>query len=171
MSQYICKQSTIEPDSTTLHTHPRERVRQRSLKKNLIASYRRLHQKQSDQSIPPIVIEKQSPPHTESISDVTCVWESWNATGMIDVMSTIVGWLPPKCIDEMHGKVMRTGGVGGGILKTATAIKPQLMTLLPMSVFLYAEQKTLEFAHKQIRESKRRKKKKASRDHQGGSKF
>lgn len=55
---------------------------------------------------------------------------------------------------------MRTSGVGGGILKTATAIKPQLMTLLPMSVFLYAEQKTLEFAHKQIRESKRRKKKK-----------
>lgn len=29
-----------------------------------------------------------------------------------------------------------------------------------MSVFLYAEQKTLEFAHKKIRESKRRKKKK-----------
>lgn len=54
---------------------------------------------------------------------------------------------------------MRTG-VGGGILKTATAIKPQLMTLLQMSVFLYAEQKTLEFAHKKIRESKWRKKKK-----------
>ena len=49
--------------------------------------------------------------------------------GMINVMSTIVGPLPPKCIDEDDGKVTRTPGVSG-ILKTAPAIKPQLMTPL-----------------------------------------
>lgn len=54
---------------------------------------------------------------------------------MMNVMRAIIGRLPPKCIDEDHGKVTRTPGVSG-ILKTATAIKPQLMTLLQRSVFL-----------------------------------
>lgn len=51
------------------------------------------------------------------------------AAGMMSVMTAIIGRLPPKCIDEDHGRVTRTVCVSG-ILKTATTIKPQLMTIL-----------------------------------------
>lgn len=83
--------------------------------------------------------------------------------GMINVMSTIIGQLPPKCIDEDPEKVMRTAGVSG-ISKTATAIKPQLMTLLETSVFLHAQQRTLCTQENKTKQ-------KASQDHRGGSKI
>lgn len=66
--------------------------------------------------------------------------EDSDAVGMIDVMSTVVGPLPPRSVDEDHGKVTRAPGVLD-ILKTATAVKPQLMTPSQTAVFLQAEQK------------------------------
>ncbi|KAF0031953.1 hypothetical protein F2P81_016508 [Scophthalmus maximus] len=54
---------------------------------------------------------------------------------MMSVMTAIIGRLPPKCIDEDHGRVTRTVCVSG-ILKTATTIKPQLMTILEQPPWL-----------------------------------
>lgn len=87
---------------------------------------------------------------------------------MINAMSTIVGRLPPKCVDDDPGKVTRTLGVLG-ILKTATAIKTAANDYY-RGLFAYRQNKKKTFKVC-TRENKKEQKKKVSRDHQGGSKF
>ena len=86
---------------------------------------------------------------------------------MINAMSTIIGRLPPKCVDEDPGKVTRTLGVFGHIEDSYSHQTTANDSIIEVCLLIGRTKKHLKFAHEKIRKSK----KKASRDHQGGSKF